>query len=127
MAKILVIDDDPVVRSVIRQMLAPDGHVVIEASDGVEGLKVAETEQPALVICDIIMPKKEGIETIISLSRQWPGLPVIAISGSSGKRSEYYLSMAEKLGASASLVKPFSAEVIRRAVKRLLPAEGAMG
>ena len=81
MARILIIDDEPNMRSMLRRMLHKAGHQVSEAGDGAEGIDSYERDPPDLVITDILMPKKEGIETIIALHRADPDLPVIAISG----------------------------------------------
>ena len=69
MARILVIDDEQAFRQMVRQMLENAGYEVLEATDGKDGLRVYEAEQPDLVITDLIMPEQEGIETIIGLRR----------------------------------------------------------
>lgn len=118
MAKILVIDDEPQVRRAICQMLARGGHTAVEATDGLEGLKLARAEQPDLVITDIMMPNKEGIETIRDLRRDAPDLPILVMSGNSG--SSLYLQMATLLGAHAALSKPFRSADLLAAVADLL-------
>ncbi len=118
MAKILVIDDEPQVRRAICQMLVRGGHEVLEATDGVDGLAVARAERPDAVITDIMMPNKEGIETIRDLRRDDPDLPILVISGNSG--SALYLQMATLLGAHAALQKPFRSAELLAAIDQLL-------
>ncbi len=81
MARILVIDDEYELRSMLRQMLEHAGHEVSEAVNGAVGIEIYERDAPDLIITDIIMPEKEGVETIIALRRADPALPIIAISG----------------------------------------------
>ena len=118
MARILVIDDEPQVRRLIRQMLARAGHEVVEAADGAEGLASVRTARPDVIVTDILMPNKEGIETVRELNREAPGLPILVISGNPG--STLYMEMAKMLGAHAALAKPFRAAELLRAVDALL-------
>jgi CheY-like chemotaxis protein len=118
LADILVIDDEPLVRRLIQQMLERDGHDVREAADGIAGLSAARARRPDLIVTDIMMPNKEGIETIRELRREAPALPILVISGDPG--SALYLEMAKLLGAHAALAKPFSADELLRAVDNLL-------
>jgi len=124
MAKILVIDDEPQVRRLIRQMLTRAGHTVQEASDGAEGLEQLRVDPPDLIITDILMPNKEGIETIRDVRRQAPGLPILVISGNPG--SSLYMEMARMLGAHAALAKPFRTVDLLRAVDDLLAPRQAV-
>ena len=122
MAHVLVIDDDADVRWVIRRVVQADGHRVTEAADGSEGLR-RFAEEPAvdLVITDILMPEREGIETIIELRRRHPALPIIAISGGSATTArEGVLESADLLGATRVLPKPFALEQLRAMVHGLL-------
>lgn len=118
MAKILVIDDEPQVRRLIKQMLTRAGHDVAEAADGDEGLASLRMQMPDIVITDILMPNKEGIETIREVRRQAPALPILVISGNAG--STLYMEMAKMLGAHAALAKPFRTAELLRAVTDLL-------
>ena len=105
---VLVIDDDPVARETVRAILEDDGHRVTCAEDGRQGVKAFRDIQPDVVVTDIIMPDKEGLETIVELRAMWPKGPIIAISG--GGRSggpANYLELARSLGATAVLAKPF--------------------
>jgi CheY-like chemotaxis protein len=116
MATILVVDDDRDLRMMIHEYLADLGHIVNEARNGREAVRSVETVRPDLVICDIIMPEQDGIETIISLGRNHPQLPVLAISG----KDPIYLQMAQRFGA-PGLTKPFRLGDLLAAVERLLP------
>lgn len=118
MAKILVIDDEPAVRRAICQMLTRGGHQILEAADGIDGLDVARASRPDAVITDIMMPNKEGIETIRELRKDVPDLPILVISGNPG--SQLYLQMATLLGAHSALAKPFRASELLDAVAAML-------
>ena len=111
MARVLVIDDDPAVRSVIQLVLEREGHAVAVASDGRAGLKALDAGGIDLLICDIFMPGMDGLETIREVQRRHAGLPVIVISGSSifdsAAEAPDFLVMAVKLGAVRGLRKPF--------------------
>ncbi len=122
MARILIIDDEPNVRSMLRRMLHPAGHQVSEAGNGAEGIDSYEQDQPDLIITDILMPEKEGIETIIALHRADPDLPIIAISGGGRLEATDFLSSAEKLGARHALWKPFRRNQLLSAVSESLSA-----
>lgn len=122
MGHILVIDDDPRIRLLIRRILEKDGHMIDEAGDGASGVESHRRNGYQLVITDIIMPDQEGVETIRILKREFPGLPVIAMSGGGGTDLDY-LGLARKLGADAILHKPFPNQEISEAVTRLLPED----
>jgi CheY-like chemotaxis protein len=120
MSHILVIDDEQLVASAIAHVLTRAGHRVTIAANGDAGLEQFKTERPDLVITDIVMPGKEGIETIRDLRSLAPELPIIAMSGG-GMMSNYdFLSMARKLGASEVLGKPFSNDELIALVSRCL-------
>jgi CheY-like chemotaxis protein len=119
MAKILIIDDDPQIRRLIGRILSGEGHDVAAAENGTDGLRRFRAERPDLVISDILMPEKEGIETIIEIRREAPSIPILAISGDSGGG---FLGFATKLGASRALPKPFRNTELIEVVKQLLGA-----
>jgi CheY-like chemotaxis protein len=81
MARILVIDDERIIRTIVKHALEEDGHEVIEAGDGEEGIQLYRKNPTDLVVTDIIMPRKEGIETIKELRRNYPDIKIIAMSG----------------------------------------------
>jgi CheY-like chemotaxis protein len=121
MARILVIDDDPVIRVLMSSSLEARGHCVLEAADGQAGVKMFDRDRIDLVVTDIIMPVQEGIATIGAIRRLSPSVPILAISGSNtvGRYGDY-LHAAKVLGATASLPKPFSPENLIETVERLL-------
>jgi DNA-binding response OmpR family regulator len=122
MPKILVIDDDLMVRNTISKILRHSGFEVIVAEDGVRGLASFRRDRPDLVITDIIMPEKEGIETIIEMRREHPDTKIIAVSGGGRIGNADFLSMATSLGASAVIAKPFLPEELINQVKSCLAA-----
>jgi DNA-binding response OmpR family regulator len=121
MARILVIDDDHAVRLTIQVFLERAGHEVICASDGEQGLRAFTSAAPQLIITDIIMPNKEGIETIMQIRERDAAIPIIAMSGGGRAGNEDFLKMAARLGANEVLAKPFEQHDLTAAVRRLLP------
>lgn len=120
MARILLIDDDETVRYALKQVLERAGHQVEEATDGHVGVEKFSVHQPDLVITDIIMPNQEGIETIIKLRRLAPDVMIIAMSGGGRTGNRDFLAMAEKLGATKVMAKPFRPKELVEAVEALL-------
>jgi len=120
MAKILVFDDELSILLMIKKMLERAGHEVNLALNGREGMKLLENNPPDLVITDIIMPEKEGLETIIELRRKYPGLKIIAISGGGRIGPEGYLPGAKLLGADMVFQKPLDQKEFMEAVTKLL-------
>ena len=107
MHKILVIDDDAFVRETIIQILEDEGYQVITAEDGQRGLAAFRRERPDLVITDIIMPEKEGIQTIMEIRGERPDAKIIAISGGGRIGHTDFLQAARNLGAADIIAKPF--------------------
>ncbi len=121
MGRILVIDDDDQVRSMLRQTLQKDGHEVIEAPDGKAGLRLFQQSAPDLVITDIIMPEIGGIDTILALRAESPNVKIIAISGGGpGRESEVCLDFAQRIGALKTLEKPIRQQDLLSAVRTAL-------
>ena len=118
MARILVIDDDPVLRAMIEQTLNSVGHEVVLAADGREGVAQYRTRPADVVITDIYMPNQGGLETIIELRQRFPKVPIIALSGTAAART--MLSIAQKFGAVAVLQKPFVIDELLSAVGKAL-------
>jgi CheY-like chemotaxis protein len=120
MARILVIDDDEDARAVLRRMLEAAGHSVLLASNGAEGLKLQRISKSDVVITDIFMPEKEGLETIRELKDLDPEIAIIAISGGGKSLSATgSLQTAHTLGAEV-LVKPFGSANLLAAIGKLL-------
>jgi DNA-binding response OmpR family regulator len=109
MSLILIIDDDHQVRAVITRALERDGYRVIQANDGEEGARMAQEHTPSLVLTDILMPNKEGLQVIRELRMAYPAVPIIAMSGGgSSIGADGILKIARHLGAQHALLKPFS-------------------
>lgn len=119
-ARILVIDDDPVVRGMLVDMLQREGYDVDDAEDGREGMKRFREQPSALVITDVVMPEQEGLETLMQLRQSGVPVRVIAISGGGRVGPDAYLNSARTLGADAILAKPFGREELLELVTKLL-------
>jgi len=121
MARILIIDDENEIRGLYRRILESAGHEVTEAGDGDEGIRLYREMRHDLVITDIIMPEKEGIETIMDLCRDFPDTKIIAISGGGqAMPGSTCLNLAKRLGAASTLAKPFSKQELLEAVEAVL-------
>ena len=120
MAHILVIDDEKQIRMMLRKMLEAEGYTVTEAADGTEGITRYQEHPADLIITDIIMPEKEGIETIMELKKQNPGVKIIAMSGGGKNQPEGYLKTAKLLGAKETFSKPIRKETLLQAIKNLV-------
>lgn len=121
MAKILIMDDDNQFRVMLRIMLENAGYKDIEeAENGNIGMKLIRNSHFDLVITDIIMPDKEGIETIIEIRKNFPAIKIIAMSGGGKVGADSYLVMAGHLGAGRTLSKPFQQSELVDAVRELL-------
>ena len=122
--KILVIDDDNDVRRLICKMLQAEGYEILEASNGIEGLQTVKKESGIeLVITDLIMPEKEGLETIRELRKDFSHVKIMAISGGGKIDSENYLVIAKGFGADLTLNKPFSRQELLDSIKKLMNPE----
>ncbi len=122
MASILVIDDNPEFREILRKHLEATGHSVALAENGEQGLAVLERGGMDIVLTDILMPQRDGVEVLREAKRRWPSLPVIAISGGGWIGANELLSMAEKLGADQVLQKPVRRDDLLQAVDEALRA-----
>ena len=120
MARVLVIDDQDLVREAIRVALEGAGHEVSEAKNGDQGLDLQKERPFDIIITDILMPVKEGIETIIQVRKEFENLKIIAISGGGRGKSIDYLKLAKQAGADKALPKPFSNEELLSAVNECL-------
>jgi two-component system, chemotaxis family, chemotaxis protein CheY len=122
MHTVLLIDDDDLLRGVLTIALERRGYTVFEASDGKQGVDIARAAAIDIVITDLIMPVQEGVETIITLRRECPRLPIIAMSGGA-TNSNLYLDIAGKIGAKRMLPKPFSPKMLVELIEQVLAEE----
>jgi CheY-like chemotaxis protein len=125
MARILVIEDEDDLRALAQHALESEGHKVIPAADGAQGLALQRERAADVVITDIYMPEKEGIETIQELKQEFPRVKVIAMSGGgSGGRPlsnlESLSTTANALGIDAFLRKPFDFRTLLESVRHVL-------
>ncbi len=106
MARVLVIDDDPLVLDLWVDALLDAGHQVLSAAGGACGVRMAISESPDVVITDVLMPEKDGIETLREVKAANPGIRVLVVSGGGTSLRDGYLWAADRLGADATLPKP---------------------
>ena len=116
-ARILIVDDEDAVRGMIRALLSGAGHYVVEAANGKEAVEKLKTEQIDLMITDLVMPEREGIETILEVHRARPNLGIIAVSGAFGGQ---FLRAARLFGARATLAKPIDPDVLLAEIEGFL-------
>ena len=120
MAVIMVVDDERQTRMMLRQMLERADYEVMEAENGYEAIQIFRQHPADLIIMDLIMPRKEGIETIIEMRTEFPYIKIIAMSGGGRVGSETYLELAAKLGALRTLAKPIEREVLLDSIREVL-------
>lgn len=116
MSRILLVDDNDLLRKVLSVTLVRMGHSVVEARNGKEGLQLCQAEPPDIFLTDIVMPEKEGIETIGTLRRDYPNVKIIAMSGGGRGSASDYLKIAKLMGAAIALAKPFSDQAMAEAI-----------
>lgn len=120
MARILVVDDDSHIREMLRFLFESEGHEVLEASEGEAAMRLHLQSPADLVVTDILMPGKEGVQTIIDFRRDFPGIKIIAISGGGIVGPALYLNLAEKFGAQKAFTKPLEVDKLMGAARELL-------
>src|SRR4051812_8216599 len=120
MARILIIDDNSDLRTIMQHLLETEGHQVVLAADGQEGLTEQRDAPAELIITDIFMPNKEGLETIRELRMEHPRTAIIAMSGGGRLSGDNYLQTAQELGAKAILRKPFDMAALMECVQTSL-------
>jgi CheY-like chemotaxis protein len=117
---VLVVDDEALVRHTLEAQLKRHGCTVLQAGDGDAALRALEASSMDVVLIDLVMPGKEGIETIIEMRRRFPGVKIVALSGAFGG---LFLQMARQLGADAVLEKPIRTDALRRTVRAVIDAD----
>jgi len=123
MAHILVVDDEEQIRLMLQQLLERVGHQVTAVANGDEAVKTYRENPVDVIITDLIMPGKEGIETITELKREFPDVKIIAMSGGGRVGPKNYLSLAEKLGAHRTFAKPFDHKKMIEAIDEIVQEE----
>lgn len=122
MPRILIIDDEPLVRAVLRSILERHGHTVMEAPDGRAGLALWHQTPSDLVLTDMFMPECDGIEVIRQLTRVWPQAKIIAMTGGA-KNGDFTSTVAPaalRLGAQHMLLKPFTKQTLLAVISTVL-------
>ena len=118
--RVLIIDDEPTALELLRRIVATAGYETVLATNGSEGVEMFHKEPCDLVITDMVMPVKDGLQTILDLRAEAPNVPVIAISGGGTISKERYLAVAGYLDKVITIAKPFAIEVMMDAVEKLL-------
>ena len=118
--KVLVVDDDPEIIEFVREALSPQGFEVLSAESGEQGLRVAVRDAVDVILMDILMPGKDGLETIMDLRRRQNPARIIAMSGGGSFHLANALTWAEKMGAHRTLRKPFTPQELLVAVREAL-------
>ncbi len=120
MATILIIDDDPQVCGLLKQVLEDEGYSVVTAANGQDGMNLHRANPADLIVLDILMPEKEGLETILDLRREFPQVNIIAMSGGNERAKLNLLDLARRLGARHTLHKPFQLQDFTAMVQQAL-------
>jgi DNA-binding response OmpR family regulator len=121
MQRILLVEDEDGLRKLLRLNLTTMGYEVSEAANGKEALALQESEPADLIITDLVMPEKEGVETIGEIRKKYPSAKIIAMSGGGRASADNYLKIAKIMGADLVMAKPFSFQDLATAVATLLP------
>ncbi len=119
MTRILIIDDDDTLRGIIVKSLKHAGYDVRDTNNGRKGVELYREDPVDLVVTDLVMPEQEGMETIKILHREFPDLPIIAMSGGLDG-SPLYLELTRRLGAKCTLTKPFTLQQLKEAIAAVL-------
>ncbi len=120
MARILIVDDDPTVRAIALELLHGSGHDLFEAADGDEALVLAATMPIDLIVLDMLMPNKDGIETIQAVKRDQPETRILAISSGGRMDGTTLLKLASAFGADETMLKPLRLATFAVVVDALL-------
>jgi DNA-binding NtrC family response regulator len=122
-SEILVVDDDTLIRSLVADWLTEAGHQVRQARNGDDALVALRAAPAELLITDMHMPERDGVQTLAALRREFPALPVIAMSGHFSAGKEYSPQQALQEGACRVLAKPFARDVLLEAVREVVGTE----
>lgn len=123
MAKILIVDDEQNIRNILCETLKKDEYEIFEASSGQEAIELLDANSIDLMITDLVMPGKTGLDLIMEIKEKIPELNIVAISGGGGINGRFdYLPIAQLIGANNIIRKPFSMADIKKIVSDLLTA-----
>jgi CheY-like chemotaxis protein len=117
---ILVVDDEPGIRELLCLMLEAAGHTVVSAEDGIQAPKVLAAQPVQVVITDLLMPERDGLEFITEIRKKFPAVKIIAMSGGGHIARDSYLRIAKNFGAHVLLEKPFSQSGVLGAIDAVL-------
>jgi CheY-like chemotaxis protein len=133
MARILVIDDDELLRATVGAMLLSGGHEVVSAADGEDGVRLFQQQPFDLVVCDVFMPKKEGLETVKEIRALSAATPIISMTGSYPRPSggahldPDFLRMSKAFGATRVIAKPFKSQELLALIQQCFEAKVQRG
>jgi CheY-like chemotaxis protein len=119
---VLIADDDKLILSSFRYVLVQRGYNVLVAADGIQAIRQLEEARVDIVFLDILMPQKEGLETLLELRRRFPSTPVYVMSGGGTRSKHDFLAVAEKFGATGILRKPITPADLIKLIE-MLPDE----
>ena len=118
--RVLVVDDDPEMRESVARVLVTAGYAVEVAEDGEHAIEVQRARPSQVLITDVFMPTRDGLETIQFFREAWPGMPIIALTGGSPTgKSDEYLMVAKVAGADVTLRKPVAAQTLLESLSAL--------
>jgi DNA-binding NtrC family response regulator len=116
---ILIVDDEPGIRELLSMILESAGHSVVVAVDGIEAPKVLASREVEVVITDLLMPERDGLEFITEIRAKYPKVKIIAMSGGGHIARDSYLRIARNFGAHYILEKPFSQAGVLGAIEKV--------
>ncbi|HEY1792243.1 MAG TPA: response regulator [Opitutaceae bacterium] len=119
-SSILIVDDEPGIRELLCLMLQAAGHTVVTAENGIEAPKILASQSVDVVISDLLMPERDGLEFITEVRKKFPSVKIIAMSGGGHIARDSYLRIAKNFGAHVLLEKPFSQSGVLGAIEAVL-------
>lgn len=122
MKRILIVDDEESIRSLLQEIFSREGYETLLAPNGKKAMELFKAHTVDLVITDIVMPEKEGLETIREIRAEDPDIPVIAMSGGGQIQPDRYLQVAQMFGADEIVEKPIGNNAILDLVEKCLKA-----
>jgi DNA-binding response OmpR family regulator len=121
--RVLVIDDEKLLRDLLREVFQAAGYDYAEAANGIDGVRLFNEAPSDIIVTDILMPDKDGLEVIMELRKRHSELKILAISGGDRTGNRQYLRIAKELGAVRILAKPFRPQELLAVVEEVLGAD----